>query len=112
LTYDISIHSRFDLIYVSEGLCISPNEQCELESVGTDSRQRRNHEEEDKAVCDLYLNRAINVTRTLNMLYEPDMIANLRVSCLHDLMTTNDTTVSINIAIFNSLNLNYLGWRI
>ncbi len=79
---------------MSEGLCISPNEQCEPESVGTDTGQISIHKEENRKVCNLYLDGAISVTQKLKMTYQPDMVDNLRVSCLHDLMTTNDTTVS------------------
>jgi len=79
---------------VSEGLCISPNEQCEPESVGRDSRQISVRKEEYRNVCNLYLDGAINVTQKLKMTYQSDMVDNLRVSCLHDLMTTDDTTVS------------------
>ncbi len=63
--------------------------------MGTDSEQISIHKEKDRKVCDLYLDGAINVTQKLKMTYQPDMVDNLRISCLHDLMTTNDTTVSI-----------------
>ena len=79
---------------MSEGLCISPHEQCEPESVGTDSQEAVTAKDSDRKVCNLYLDGAVNVTQKLQMPYQPEMIDNLRVSCLHDLITTNDTTVS------------------
>jgi hypothetical protein len=47
-------------------------------------------------LCNLYLDGAINVTEILNMTYQPEMISNLNISCLHDVITTADLTVSIN----------------
>ena len=100
-SYDISIHLRYSLIYMSEGLCVSPVEDCTLESIGTESRQGHIDESNEilvseaaREVCDLYMDGAINATRTLNMTDQPEMIYHLNISCLHDVMTTNDTIVS------------------
>lgn len=79
---------------MSEGVCISPHEQCEPESVGTDSQEDVTIKDTDRKVCNLYLEGAINVTQQLKIPYQPEMINHLRVSCLHDFITTNDTTVS------------------
>jgi hypothetical protein len=51
-------------------------------------------------VCNLYLGGAVNLTEQLNMTYAPGMIYNLNISCLHDVITTNDSTVSINSKYF------------
>jgi len=80
--------------------------------VGTDSEQISIDKEEDRKVCDLYLDGAINATQKLKMIYQPDMVDNLRISCLHDLMTTKDTTVSIDIVRTDFANANCLGWCI
>lgn len=86
-------HLRFNLIYVSKSLCISPHEQCVPKSVGTDSQEAVTVKNSDKKVCNFYLDGAINVMQKLQLPYQPEMIDNLRVSCLHDLITTNDATV-------------------
>ncbi len=88
---------------MSEGLCITPSDYCAAESVGISNRKRelvRNTQmtinENVTQLCNLYLDGAINVTEILNMTYQPEMISNLNISCLHDVITTADLTVSIN----------------
>ncbi len=88
---------------MSEGLCISPSDSCALESVGASSRKKRlvgNTEmtinESAIQLCNLYLGAAVNATEQLNMTYAPEMIYNLNISCVHDVIMTNDSTVSIN----------------
>ena len=68
--------------------------------MGTESRQKQSISNETLfsptavRACDLYMNAAINATEQLNTTYKSEMIYHLNISCLHDVMTTNDTTVS------------------
>lgn len=101
LFYDISIYLRYSLIYVSEGLCISPIDQCTIESVGTNSRLVQlvtdnsfNNSGSAVDICNRYLTGALNATAQLNMTFEQQLPFHMNISCLHDTILTNDVTVS------------------
>ena len=78
--YDLSICQSFNLIYISDGLCVNPLDDCSIESVGTITTTTNQQIQSSKntevisnenaiEVCNLYLSGAMNITQMLNMTF-------------------------------------------
>lgn len=111
-SFDVTIELDFKLIYLSEGMCITPPNGCEFEA-GFRKRKKRGDTvtkqplyqknpmkrellvaDMAEQICQLYIDQALATAHELDLPLDEDTIDEILAACIFDTQITGDREVS------------------